>query len=292
MWGMKKRMTVSLFLVLAFAASAETVCHCGVVPERENDFFWENDKFGMRAYGPGNYHVWSGLDLFNKMPDAAFTCGDLLRNSSKCGDWHVTPYKGVLDNYTMCASRGLGGVALFADGEWKTYPTWEKSEIVTNTSDVCEFRLVYPAFSSLGRMTYHITLRRGERFFRNHVSFDSPSLPDEFRPGPGLDVDPKRGHGGDLREDASLGVISLFEDAKGEADGSTMTAVFIDPNEKHEIELMTDHLNCRVLAVRKPSFTYWAGAAWSKAGEIVTAEQWHKEVLAFRNSMVTNKERK
>jgi hypothetical protein len=39
MWGMKKRMTVSLFLVLAFAASAEAVCHCGVVPERENDFF-------------------------------------------------------------------------------------------------------------------------------------------------------------------------------------------------------------------------------------------------------------
>lgn len=189
----------------------------------------------------------------------------------------------------MCASRGLGGVALFADGEWKTYSTWEKSEIVTNTSDVCEFKLVYPSFSSLGRMTYHITLRRGERFFRNHVSFESPSLPVEFRPGPGLDVDPKRGHGGDLREDASLGVISLFEDVKGETDGSTMTAVFIDQNEKHEIELMTDHLNCRVLAVRKPSFTYWAGAAWSKAGEIVTAEQWHKEVLDFRNFEATRK---
>ena len=288
---MRVRHAVSLLMALAFAASAEAVCHCGVVPERENDFFWENDKFGMRAYGPGNYHVWSGLDLFNKMPDAASTCGYVLRNHSKCGNWHVTPYKGIFDNYTMCASRGLGGVALFADGEWKTYPTWEKSEIVTNAGDVCEFKLVYPAFSSLGRMTYHITLRRGERFFKNYVSFESQSLPEGFRHGPGLDVDPKRGHGGDLREDASLGIISLFEDAKGESGGSTMTAVFIDPNEKHDVEILTDHLNCRVLAVRKPPFTYWAGTAWSKAGEIVTAEQWHKEVLAFRNSMATNKER-
>ncbi len=282
-------MTVSFLLALAFSACAESSCHCGVVPERENDFFWENDKLGMRAYGPGNYHVWSGLDLFNKMPGAAFTCGDLLRNSSKCGNWHVTPYKGVLDNYTMCASRGLGGVALFGDGEWKTYQTWETCEIVSNSGELCEFRLVYPAFSALGRMTYHITLRKGERFFRNHVSFESSSMPPEFRTGPGLDVDSKRGHGGTLREDASLGVISLFEDARNEQEGSTMTAIFIEPGESLEVEFMTDHLDCRVLAVRKPSFTYWAGAAWSKAGEIVTAEQWHKEVLGFRAHVATGK---
>ena len=281
MADMKTCMTASLLLALACAASAEAACHCGVVPERENDFFWENDKFGMRAYGPGNYHVWSGLDLFNKMPDAALTCGDLLRNSSRCGNWHVTPCKGVLDNYTMCASRGLGGVALFGDGEWKTYPTWEKCEIVADSGDLCEFRLVYPAFSALGRMTYHITLRKGERFFRNHVSFELQDMPPGFQVGPGLDAAPGRGHGGSLREDASLGFISLFEDAKSMAEGSTMTAIFIDQG--GSVEIMTDHLGCRILAMRRTSFTYWAGAAWSRAGEIGSAEHWHREVLDFRN---------
>ena len=283
-----KRITLSLLTLLVAGASAEVVCRCGVAPERENDFFWENGKFGMRAYGPGNYHIWSGLDLFNKMPDAASTCGYVLHNPSKCGHWHEEPYQGVIDNYTMGASRGLGGVALFGDGEWKTYPTWETCEIVTNSSDLCEFRLIYPAFSALGRMTYHITLRRGERFFRNRVSFEFPKRTRDFRFGPGLDTDPKRGHGGDLREDAVLGVISLCENTRSETDGSTMTAIFIDPNESHEIRIMTDHLNCRVLTVRKPSFTYWAGAAWSKAGEIITAEQWHREVLAFRRSVASS----
>ena len=99
-----------------------TTCLCGEAPERANDFFWENDRVGFRAYGPGDPHKWSGIDVFNKMPDAKATCGEVLHNASKCGNWHVTPYKGILDNYTMGASRGCGGIAMFADGEWKTFP--------------------------------------------------------------------------------------------------------------------------------------------------------------------------
>ena len=32
---------------------AAAICNAEVCPERQNDFCWENDKFGMRAYGPG-----------------------------------------------------------------------------------------------------------------------------------------------------------------------------------------------------------------------------------------------
>ena len=42
------------------------LCLCGEAPERENDFFWENDKVGFRAYGPRDPHLWSGIDVFNK----------------------------------------------------------------------------------------------------------------------------------------------------------------------------------------------------------------------------------
>ena len=30
-------------------------------------------------------------------------------------------------------------------------------------------------------------------------------------------------------------------------------------------------MNCRVMTLKKNSFTYYAGCAWSKAGEITTA---------------------
>ena len=258
-------------------------CLCGVAPERQNDFFWENDKVGFRAYGPGEYHVWSGIDVFNK-GHAENEVVKLLRGKGACGAWHnLATLKGgvrTFDNYTMGASRGVGGVALYGDGEWKTYPDWETSEVLHNGDDYVQFRLVYPAFSAAGKMTYLVTMRRGERFFRNDVSFER--MPNNFFAGPGIDLEPSRQHRGELMEEP--GLVSLFEeekfDAKGNAEGSTMAAVFVD--DPSQATPMTDHMNCRVLAFKgRRSFTYWAGASWSGAGEITTADQWHEHVRKF-----------
>ena len=279
------RRTLALVLmtsaILPAVLSAESpVCACAVCPERENDFVWENDKFGMRAYGPGEFHKWSGLDVFNKNT-ASNVCLTWCHRIDK-GNFHENRGFGM-DNYTMGASRGVGGVAMFADGEWKTYPDWESSRVIHAGDDYLEFELVYPAFSAAGKMTYHITLKRGERFFRNDVSFEK-GLRDGFFAGPGIDLDPSRDHKGDLREEP--GVVSLFEDPKGEGgtDGSTMEAVFVaDPS---QVTPMTDHMNCRVLAFKgRKGFTYWAGASWSLAGEITTPEAWHAEVRRYRASL-------
>ena len=268
---------LALLSAAGFAGAAADAphpqCMCGVCPARENDFVWENDKFGMRAYGPGEFHKWSGFDVFDKGRDAGFAY-DLLQHPGACGNWHVKPWRGVLDDYTMGASRGVGGIAMFADGEWKTYPDWETSRVLRTGDDCLEFELVYPAFSAAGRMTCRITLRRGERFFRNDVSFEK-KFPSGFVAGPGIDLDPKRGHKGDLFEDAAKGIVSLFEDPNG-ANGSTMTAIF--PADGQPFEMMTDRQNCRVIGFRKPQFSYYAGASWSLAGEIVAPAQWHELV--------------
>ena len=269
-----------VFSALLAAASPHPVCNAEVCPERQNDFVWENDKFGMRAYGPGEYHKWSGWDVFNKSSDADVTCAYVMHNCGSCGNWHNTPYKGILDNYTMGPSRGVGAIAFWGDGEWKTYANWEKARVIHAGDDYCEFELVYPAFAPPGKMTCHITLKRGDRFFRCDVSFEYPErFGGDFRVGPGIDLEPKRSHKGDIVEE--MGLVSLFEDEKA-GNGSTMEAVFVAPGEK--VEMMTDHMNCRVLAFSKTSFTYWAGASWSKAGEISSASEWHDAVRKFRSA--------
>ena len=266
--------------MIVAAAVLAAICSAEVCPERQNDFCWENDKFGMRAYGPGEYHKWSGWDVFNKATEKP-VCAKILHGRGVNVNWHETPFEGGLDNYTMGASRGVGGIAFWGDGEWKTYPDWESSKVIHTGDDYCQFELVYPAFSAAGKMTCRVTLRRGERFFRNDVSFEFPErFRGDFRAGPGIDLEPKRDHKGVLVEEC--GLVSLFEDPKGD-NGSTMEAVFVASGE--EVEVMTDHLNCRVLAFKKPSFTYWAGATWSKAGEITTPEAWIAEVKAFRKSV-------
>ena len=262
-------------LTIASAFLLSAICNAEVCPERENDFCWENDKVGFRAYGPGEYHKWSGFDVFNKATEKP-VAAKMLHGRGVNVNWHETPFEGVLDNYTMGASRGVGGIAFWGDGEWKTFPDWETARVVHVGDDYCEFELVYPAFAAPGRMTCHITLRRGERFFRNDVSFEHPErFGGDFRVGPGIDLDPARGHRGVLVEEP--GLVSLFEDPK-DAHGSTMEAIFVaDPA---DVKVMTDRMNCRVLAFKKPSFTYWAGATWSKAGEVTTPEAWNREVRA------------
>lgn len=265
---------------------------CGVAPERNDDFYWENDKVGFRAYGPRDVHRWSGIDVFNK-GHAADEVVKLLRGKGACGAWHnLATLKGgvrTFDNYTMGASRGVGGVAFWGDGEWKTYPNWISSEVLRHDGDRLQFKLVYPAFSAAGKMTCLITLKRGERFFRNDVSFEKSFFGD-FAAGPGLDLEPTRGHKGSLVEEP--GFVSLFEDekfdAKGNPEGSTMAAILVaDPS---AVEVRTDCQNCRVLAFRKRTFTYWAGASWSGVGEITTPEAWHAHVRAFREKIQDKKQ--
>lgn len=278
---MKKLLILHFTFSILHSACAASACTCGIAPERENDFYWENENFGMRAYGPGEYHKWSGLDLFNKLPGAA-SVGDLLRKRlGPTGNWHTTVTHGLLDNYAVGAGRGLGGVALFGDGEWKTYPDWESSEILVNTPEKVEFKLVYPAFSAMGKMTYHITMEKGWRWFKNEVSFEHPFK--GARIGPGLDLSAARLHQGDVFEAEDRALVSLYEASRGEVEGSTMTAIWLAPEDAKDVQLMTDHQGCRVLTLPgdRTTFTYYAAANWSRRGEITAAEKWHESALCW-----------
>ena len=263
------------------------VCNAAVCPMNQNAMIWENDRFGAYLYGPGNYHHWSGVDVFNKsIPGSAaiaWSQDPNLTDIFKHPNFHDNRGEGM-DNYTMGASRGVGGVAVYGDGEWKTYGPWEKYEIIHTGDDYVELELVFPACSTLGKMTYRITLKRGERFFRNDVSFEfAERMRGDFRVGPGLDLEPKRGHKGSLVE--GPGFVSLFEDAKGKdgAEGSAMEAIVVaDPS---AVEVLTDRQNCRVLAFKTAKFTYWAGSAWSLAGEVTTAGAWHDIVRNFQKGL-------
>lgn len=270
---------------VAIDRAERPVCNAEACPGYGDNLVVENDRFGIFLYGPREYHRWSGIDVFNKSNPRASCAGWL--NDPRFNQYAIHPNfhdnRGEgMDNYAMGAARGVGGVALYGDGEWKTYVSWESCRVIHAGEDRAEVEIVYPSFSTAGKMTYRITLRRGERFFRNDVSFEK--MPNTFVVGPGMDLDPKRGHGGSVVEEP--GLVSLFEDPLGEngKDGSTMEAVFVAPGEA--VEAMTDPQGCRVLAFRgKKNFTYWAGASWSLAGEIVTPEQWHECVRKFRKGL-------
>ncbi len=262
-----------------------TTCLCGEAPERANDFFWENDRVGFRAYGPGDPHKWSGIDVFNKATTNNFVV-HLLREPGKHGNWHKN-VKGLgMDDYAVGPGRGVGGVALRKDGKWlPDYGDWVAYRIITNSEEKCEFQLDYKLPIG-GTMTLGIALGRGSSFFSEAVSFSNDAPIEGVEVGVGLDLSAEREHTGDLFIDEKKLIVSLFEkphNREGE-EGSMMNAIFAMPGmggvsladgPEGAKMIMTEPLKLHGTAL-----VVCAGADWTGAGRFRDAKSWHDYVRA------------
>ena len=274
------------------------LCLCGEAPERANDFFWENDRVGFRAYGPGDVHKWSGIDVFNKCITNNVVVHWLRKDVADpiYRGWHKNKGLGM-DDYAVGPGRGVGGVALRRDGKWlPDYGNWTACRVVTNSDERCAFELDY-RLPIGGTMTLAISLRRGSSLFREEVRF-SPDTPlAGVEVGVGLDLDASRLHGGDVRTDAKRGLVSLFEQPHLGKDGrpvpgeeGVMMSAVVALKGFHALAdepqgakmLMTKPLSasdangCAVLEVL-------AGADWTEAGRYRTAAEWHAYVKDYGN---------
>ena len=260
-----------------------TTCLCGEAPERANDFFWENDRVGFRAYGSGDPHKWSGIDVFNKATTNNFVV-HLLREPGKHGNWHKNVNGLGMDDYAMGPGRGVGGVALRKDGKWLLdYGDWVAYRILTNCEERCSFELDYKLPIG-GTMTLGIVLEKGSSFFTEAVTLSKDVPVEGLEIGVGLDLSAEREHTGDLFIDEKKLIVSLFEkphNREGE-DGSMMNAIFAMPGmggialadgPEGAKMIMTEPLKQHgtALLVR-------AGADWTEAGRFRDAKSWHGHV--------------
>jgi hypothetical protein len=261
-----------------------TTCLCGEAPERANDFFWENDRVGFRAYGPGDPHKWSGIDVFNKATTNNFVV-HLLREPGKHGNWHKN-VKGLgMDDYAVGPGRGVGGVALRKDGKWlPDYGDWVAYRIITNSEEKCEFELDYKLPIG-GTMTLGIALGRGSSFFSEAVSFSNDAPIEGVEVGVGLDLSAEREHTGDLFIDEKKLIVSLFEkphNREGE-EGSMMSAIFALPVLGGGVSLADGPEGAKMI-MTKPlkhhgtALVVCAGADWTEAGRFRDAKSWHDYV--------------
>ncbi len=263
-----------------------TTCLCGEAPERANDFFWENDRVGFRAYGPGDPHKWSGIDVFNKATTNNFVV-HLLREPKRHGNWHKN-VKGLgMDDYAVGPGRGVGGVAFRKDGKWlPDYGNWVAYRILTNCEEHCSFELDYKLPIG-GTMTLGIVLGKGSSFFIETVTLSEDVPVEGLEVGIGLDLNAKREHVGDLFVDERKCIVSLFEkphNRKGE-EGSMMSAIFAVPIDGKTS--LADGPEGAKMIMTKPLtwidrgcsvLTVCAGADWTEAGRFRDAKAWHAYV--------------
>ena len=260
----------------------EAAVDCGYAPYRMDDFYWENDHFGMRAYGPvimepapkGQGLVSSGFDLFNKC--VPYPVLEKWLHGSE-GSYHKNRGKGM-DNYKVAKGRGVGGIgALNRDG-WFHEKNWKAQRVISKTATEAVFELEYETYVVRGTVTV------GTPFMRFDVT---PKGEQPARMvGPGLDISAKRQHDGMLTVDLENGFIANFEPegVDGKENGSVLTAIVLPPGESRPV-VASDAENCIYLLQPSATFTYWVGAGWTGAGRFRTPDEWFACVRAFAQSL-------
>ena len=251
---------------------------CRFVPERQDDFAWENDLIAFRAYGPAAREKTesNGFDCWLKRVKTPII--DKWYGQMKTKSYHTDWGEGH-DPYHVGSSAGCGGTGIWLNGKREPLEAYTKQEVIECTPERSQFKLTYER--EIDGDVYGeektVTIELGKRLFDVHSVFTKNGTVASGLPiCIGLTT-----HDGKAETFSSEenGWIACWETI---ADSEVGTAAMADPKRIDEIkEVKSDtkdesHLFILMKTDRKGAVDYQAGYGWKKAGEIKTSDDWKK----------------
>jgi rhamnogalacturonyl hydrolase YesR len=248
------------------------------VPERLDDFAWENDRIAHRMYGPAlmtdpkEKLTSSGVDVWVKSLPYP-----VVDKWYKAGDYHVDHGEG-LDDYSVGTSRGCGGLGFFDGKAMLSAANFKRWRILANGPLRSQFELEFDPIQDRHRtltQTLRIAIDAGSQFSRVE-SLVASNLPDVVDAGIGI----ARRQGGQFTSNSAGKWISYWQPEHA-PNGSIGCAVIV-PDSKSGDFTISDG-NFMALAPIKPGepWVYYLGAAWSKRAGFETAALWEHYVEAY-----------
>ena len=240
------------------------------VPERLDDYAWENDKVAFRAYGPalesapGEMLATPGFDAWVKCVDTLVIDARYLR-----GNYHHN-YGDGMDCYKVGRTLGAGASAPYAADTLWLSRNFETFKTVANGPIRTIVRLTYAPFDVDGTavsLTKYISLDAHSHFNRilNIYEGDFDTLP----VAAGVVRHDVKG----VREGS--GWIAMYEAASDsadpEADGDMYFAVIQD--DAQFVESLCGHMVALRGVKSGQCVEYLAGSGWSGAG-ISSLDEW------------------
>jgi hypothetical protein len=256
-----------------------TKTYARFVPERKDDFAWENDKIAFRMYGKAlentkeNAH---GIDVWAKR-----TTKMVINDRYKLDKYHIDHGDG-LDYYHVGKTLGAGNIAPYLADSVLYLGNFTSYKVLDNGPLRSTFQLVYPT-TNAGDLTISaiktVTIDAGSQLNKiAHVySFGNrPEIPVAigfiFRNEP---------------EKMTLtnpdGVVGYWEPAHGE-DGIIGVGAIL-PGKPTSYVLQKKQLLAISSAKNNQPFIYYAGAAWNKAGEITDKAQWFNYLKNYKQDL-------
>ncbi len=255
------------------------------VPERQDDFAWENDKVAFRVYGPAaplEGHS-SGVDAWLKRVDYAIV--DKWYQGNLDGvSYHVDHGEGY-DPYHVGTSRGVGGSAIWIDNKAHAAHTFAEFEVIESGGDQVVFSLLYEWSTPIGHITENktVSLALGSQLYEVESEFMLDGRPASVPVAVGLTTHDENAI---VSQNEQTGRISTWEFID---DFGLGTGALVEPAMVREIRHIPSdtrdesHIWIITASDDNGRLSYRAGFAWEAAGEILTDGAW-QEYLDTRES--------
>jgi hypothetical protein len=254
--------------------------YCRYVPERKDDFAWENDRIAFRMYGraleSSPKEMAYGVDVWVKR-----TGRMIINERYQRGEYHIDHGDG-LDYYHVGLTLGAGGVAPYLhDTIWfpKNYRRWK---VLDNGPLRCSFQLGYDEWAAAGKKikaTKIISLDAGSQLNKVEVRYETEGE----QPLPLAAGIIKRKEAGEMLLNEKKGILAYWEPQHG-ADGTTGVACLL-PTPVTQMMVNQEHLLALTKTDPTGSFIYYNGAAWDKAGKIAGAREWFHYLDQFQDCL-------
>ncbi|MBD2723100.1 DUF4861 domain-containing protein [Hymenobacter armeniacus] len=264
------------------------------VPERTDDFAWENDRVAFRTYGPvaerlavakdPNGTLTSGMDCWLKRVDYPIIDKWYAGNVRESGFYHHDHGEGY-DPYHVGASRGTGGTGVLDQGQLYVSRNFTSYRVLATGPIRTVFELMYAPWDANGRTVTEkkrISLDLGSNLTRyeEQLSADQP-LPNCTI---GLTLHEQKG---EVKADRPAGWFRYWEKID---DSYVGTGVVVAPRSITDYQ---DHRaafkdQSQLYVVTRPDagrVVFYAGFGWQKSGQFASAQAWDEYLAAFARGL-------
>lgn len=248
------------------------------VPERKDDFAWENNKAAFRMYGPAleaTGEISNGIDIWVKKTGKLVIDKWYKDDLAGVASYHADHGEG-LDFYKVGRTLGLGALAPFAKDTVWLGKNFIKYEVLENGPLRVTFRLSYAPFDVNGQPvteTRTISLDANSQFNKvvEHFDMEAPAM----TVASGIVLRPEEG--GSTEFDASKGYAAY---AEPEVENGIIYAGVVSPGKFNDIRNTCGHLLSFGEYTKGTDYTYYTGGGWNQAG-FTTPEAWFVYVKDF-----------
>jgi hypothetical protein len=275
--------SVKLLLQKGRHSAFTTKTYGRYVPERKEDFAWENDKIAFRMYGKELEQTPKenayGIDVWVKC-----TSRMILNERYKKGEYHVDHGDG-LDYYHVGFTLGAGNIMPYSNDSIyysKNYTVWK---LLDNGPLRTSFQLSYDAWDVAGKnltAVKTISLDAGAQLNKIAVQYKYDGNEDL----PVVVGIIKRPEQGSMLLNEQLGILGYWEPQHG-ADGTTAVGCII-PVPVKNMQVSKNQLLAFATAKKNEPFVYYTGAAWDKAGNITNAEKWFQYLQVQQQQLLSD----